>query len=45
VELITRRKLNPKLLEKLIFPFAVLLIVFFIYVTYNDVLRIFGLWG
>lgn len=43
-ELLTGRKLKPKTLERLIFPFALLLIGFFIYVTYNDILRILGLW-
>lgn len=43
-ELVTRRKIKPRMLEKLILPFAILLIVFFLYVTYNDVLRMFGLW-
>lgn len=45
VELITRRQIKPRILERLIMPFALLLIVFFLYVTYNDVLRMFGLWG
>lgn len=41
-ELITRRKIHPKTLEKLILPFAILLILFFVYVTFNDISRIFG---
>lgn len=44
-ELITRRQIKPRVLERLIMPFALLLIAFFLYVTYNDILRIFGLWG
>ncbi|MBA3237560.1 MAG: site-2 protease family protein [Parachlamydiaceae bacterium] len=43
-ELLTGRKLKPKTLERLIVPFAILLICFFVFVTYNDVLRLFGLW-
>lgn len=41
VEMITRRRLPPKTLEKLILPFAILLIAFFLYLTYNDILRLF----
>ncbi len=44
-EMVTRRKIKPKTLERLILPFALILIGFFIFVTYNDVLRMFGLWG
>lgn len=43
-ELVTRRQIKPRVLERLIMPFALLLIVFFLYVTYNDILRMFGLW-
>lgn len=42
IEIITGRRLSPKTMEKLIIPFAVLLIGFFIYLTYNDLMRIFG---
>lgn len=41
-EIITGKKIKPKTLEKLILPFAILLIVFFIFLTYNDLSRIFG---
>jgi regulator of sigma E protease len=41
-EMVTRKKIQPKTMEKLILPFAVLLIVFFIYLTYHDLVRIFG---
>lgn len=45
IEIISRRRLHPKTLEKVIIPFAVLLIGFFIFLTYNDLSRIFGdLW-
>lgn len=41
-ELITGKKLKPKTLEKLIVPFAILLIGFFIFLTYQDLMRIFS---
>ncbi len=41
-ELITRRRIKPKTMEKLVLPFAILLILFFLFLTYNDVSRIFG---
>lgn len=41
-ELITGKRIQPKTLEKLIIPFAILLIGFFIYLTYNDLMRIFS---
>lgn len=40
-ELLSGKKIKPKTLEKMILPFAVLLILFFIFVTYHDVARIF----
>lgn len=39
-ELITRKKINPKTIEKLIVPFFVLIAGFILYITYNDVARI-----
>ncbi len=45
-EMITRRRIHPKTMEKLIIPFALLLIGFFIFLTYNDIMRIVSrLWG
>lgn len=41
-ELVTRKRIHPKTLEKMVIPFAVLLIVFFIFLTYNDLSRLFG---
>lgn len=41
-ELVTGRRIPPKVMEKMVIPFAVLLICFFVYVTYNDISRIFG---
>ncbi len=44
-EMVTGRKLSPKTLEKIVIPFAVLLIGFFIFLTYNDLSRLLGgLW-
>ncbi len=40
-EWITRKKLKAKTMEKLIIPFVVLLVALFVYVTYQDVLRVF----
>lgn len=45
LEWITGYKIKPKTMEKLILPFAILLIAFFVFITYNDLTRIFGgLW-
>lgn len=42
VEIITRKRIRKKTLEKLIIPFVVLLVGLFFYATYNDISRIFG---
>ena len=42
IEGITKKPIKAKTMEKLIIPFIVLLIVFFIYVTYHDIARIIG---
>ena len=42
-ELISGRRINPKILEKIVAVFAILLISFFVYLTYHDILRLFGL--
>lgn len=39
-EMITRKRIHPKTMEKLVIPFALLLIGFFIFLTYNDIERI-----
>lgn len=39
-ELITGKRMKPKTIEKLIIPFAILLIGFFIFLTYHDVIRL-----
>lgn len=40
-EKITGKKISSKIMERLIIPFVVLLITLFIYLTYNDLLRVF----
>lgn len=42
IEMFTRRPLRSKTMERLIIPFVVLLIGFFIFVTYNDITRLFS---
>jgi regulator of sigma E protease len=39
-EAVTKRKIKSKTMERLIFPFVVLMILFFIYLTYQDILRV-----
>ncbi len=39
-EAITKKRIKAKTMEKFIFPFVVLIIIFFIYLTYQDVLRL-----
>lgn len=41
-ELITGKRIHPKTLEKLIIPFAVILIGFFVFLTYQDLSRLFS---
>ena len=40
-EWVSRRRIKPKTMERLIIPFALLLIAAFVFLTYNDVARIF----
>lgn len=40
-ELITKKRLTPKAMERMILPFMVLLVGFLLYVTYHDIMRIF----
>lgn len=44
-EMVSGRRLHPKTLEKLIIPFALLLIGFFVFLTFYDVIRLFGIGG
>jgi len=41
-ELITRKRVEPKVLEKVVVVFAVLLVAFFLFLTYNDITRLVG---
>lgn len=41
-EMITGHKMKPKTMEKLILPFALVLVGFFIFVTLNDINRLFN---
>lgn len=39
-EIVTRKRVHPAVLEKIVLPFAVILIAFFIFLTYHDLTRI-----
>ncbi|MBI5273279.1 MAG: site-2 protease family protein [Chlamydiia bacterium] len=41
-EMVTRRPLKAKTMERLVIPFVGLLIAFFVYVTYQDIARLFS---
>ncbi|QVE48984.1 site-2 protease family protein [Chlamydia crocodili] len=41
-EMISRRRLNMKLIEKMLIPFSLLLIAFFIFLTFQDLFRFFA---
>ena len=41
-ELITKKRIKAKTMEKMIIPFIALIIVFFLYATYHDILRLFS---
>ncbi|CCB85676.1 MULTISPECIES: site-2 protease family protein [Parachlamydia] len=41
-EMVSGRRLSPKTIEKLVVPFAILLIGFFLFLTYNDLSRLLG---
>ncbi|BAE81337.1 membrane-associated Zn-dependent proteases [Chlamydia felis Fe/C-56] len=41
-EMISRRRLNMNLIEKLLIPFSLLLIAFFIFLTFQDLIRFFA---
>ncbi len=42
VESITKKPIKAKVMERLVIPFIVLLIALFIYITYHDLMRLFG---
>jgi regulator of sigma E protease len=39
-ESITKKPIPSKVMERMIIPFVVLLVIFFIYVTYHDIMRL-----
>lgn len=39
-EIVTKKKMKPKTLERLIIPFVILVVGFILYTTYNDVVRL-----
>ncbi len=41
-EMITKKPIKAKTMEKLIIPFIVLLVALFVYLTYHDLIRLFG---
>ena len=41
IELITKKQIKAKTMERLVIPFFILIIISFIYFTYNDLARIF----
>lgn len=42
VEMFTKKPIKAKTMEKLIIPFIVLLVALFVFLTYHDLIRIFG---
>ena len=42
IEGVTKKPIKSKTMEKLVIPFIVLLIIFFVYVTYQDIARLIG---
>lgn len=42
VEVVRKKPMKSKTMEKFILPFLILIIIFFLYVTFNDLSRIFG---
>ncbi|HSW87296.1 MAG TPA: site-2 protease family protein [Rhabdochlamydiaceae bacterium] len=41
-ESITKKRLKAKTMERMIIPFVVIMVGFFIYLTYNDIVRLLG---
>ncbi len=39
-EIVTKKRIKAKTMEKMIIPFVVLIIFFFLYITYHDILRL-----
>jgi len=42
-ELITKKPIKAKMMERMVLPFVVLIVMLFIYITLQDVLRIFNM--
>jgi len=42
IEMVTKRRIKPKTLDRVIFPFFILLILAFLFVMYQDLMRLFG---
>ncbi|MBI2742907.1 MAG: site-2 protease family protein [Chlamydiales bacterium] len=42
VEMVTKKPIKAKTMEKLIIPFIVLLVALFVYLTYHDLIRVFS---
>jgi len=40
-EMVTKKRISSKTMERLVLPFIILLIMFFVYITYQDISRIF----
>ena len=41
-EVITKKHVNHKVVERIIIPFFILIVIFFIYMMYSDISRLFG---
>ncbi|MFT5316808.1 MAG: regulator of sigma E protease [Chlamydiales bacterium] len=41
-EMVTKKPIKAQTMERLVLPFMVLLMVFFVYITFQDVFRLFG---
>lgn len=41
-ELFTGKRIKPKVLERIVIVFGIVLIAFFLFLTYNDIVRFFG---
>ncbi|OGN63833.1 MAG: hypothetical protein A3E26_01050 [Chlamydiae bacterium RIFCSPHIGHO2_12_FULL_49_32] len=43
-EIITKKRVDPKIIEKIIIPFFILIVLFFIYMVYSDLSKLFTYW-
>lgn len=44
IEAVTKKQIKSKTMERLIIPFIILLVIFFVYVTYHDLVRLLMKW-